>query len=88
MARANNKFKSMIQTARGQGGDGGEADAESKRRSTRGKSSNPDYEATTIYLPKTLKRQAVKILVDDRSHDLSDVMSELLEAWVDKRLEG
>jgi hypothetical protein len=50
----------------------------------KGKSSNPDYESTTIYLPKALKRQAVKILFDDRDRGLSDVVAELLEEWVDK----
>ena len=84
MARPN-RFSKIIKTSRGEQAEGESATATKTRgRPVKGKSSNPDYESTTIYLPKALKRQAVKILFDERDRGLSDVVAELLEEWVDK----
>ena len=89
MARPNNRFRTMIQTARGEQEEGGDAVAVKKLgRPVKGKSSNPDFESTTIYLRKDVKHRAVRILFEekDRGQDrgLSDVLEELLEEWVDK----
>lgn len=85
MARPANRFRTMIKTARGEHDEGGD-DAPVKKlgRPVKGKSSNPDYESTTIYLPKDIKRKAAHILVDDKERGLSDVLTELLTEWVDK----
>ena len=57
-------------------------------RPVKGKSSNPDFESTTIYLRKDVKHRAARILFEEKARGqdrgLSDVLEELLEAWVDK----
>jgi hypothetical protein len=86
MARPTNRYKTMIKTARGEQEDGGEAVAVKKLgRPVKGKSSDPAYESTTIYLEKDLKHRAGRILYENKEHGgLSDVMNELLRGWVDE----
>ena len=87
MARPNNRFRTMIKTARGEQQEGGDAVAVKKLgRPVKGKSSNPDFESTTIYLRKDVKHRAARILFEEKEHGqdrgLSDVLEELLEEWV------
>ena len=47
-----------------------------------GKRSNPDYEPTTVYLRKTTKRSASRLLEDTNARkDLSDLIEDLLLQW-------
>lgn len=86
MARPNNRFRTMIKTARGEQEEGDEAVAVKKLgRPVKGKSSNPDFESTTIYLRKEVKHRALRILFEDKDRGLSDVLEELLEEWLDKQ---
>ena len=49
-----------------------------------GKKSNPDYAATTVLMPKKLRRAAHRKLEDlyGREVDLSDKIEELLTEWI------
>lgn len=51
-----------------------------------GKSSQPEYKKFTLVLKKQTQKQA-KRLADDSEprRDLSDVVQELLEGWIDKQ---
>ena len=85
MARPNNRFRTMIKTARGeQDDDGNNTSVKKLGRPVKGKSSNPDYESTTIYLRKDVKHRAGRILFEDKDRGLSDVLDALLEEWVEK----
>ena len=85
MPRPNNRFKTMIRTARGeQAESNGETATKTRGRPIKGKSSNPDYESTTIYLRKDVKHRALRILFEDKDRGLSDIVEEFLEEWVDK----
>lgn len=46
-----------------------------------GKRSNPDYEQIGIYIPKALHTEVKKLLLEDKSRDFSDLVTELLKAW-------
>jgi hypothetical protein len=87
-----NKFKRMLDTARNQP----EVEdsypepqtelTDSKRgRPATGKRSNPEYASTTIFLKKSTKKAAAKILINEQV-DLSDVLESLLSEWINSRL--
>ena len=49
----------------------------------KGKTSNPDWEQTTVQLKRATKQAAKGILLTrDDGQDLSDVLQQLLEQWV------
>ena len=51
----------------------------------RSKSSNPDYQPTTVILRKRTKRTAARMLQDQETgQDLSDLIEELLSEWIQK----
>jgi hypothetical protein len=50
-----------------------------------GKSSNPEWEQTTVQLKRATKRAARAILLTLEGQDLSEVLQQLLEEWVKKR---
>jgi hypothetical protein len=51
----------------------------------RSKSSDPDYQSTTVILRKRTKRTAARILEDEETgQDLSDLIEELLSEWIRK----
>ena len=88
MARLN-RFTNIMKTARaGQEDDNGATVTKARGRPVKGKSSNPDFESTTIYLRKDVKHRAARILFEEKARGedrgLSDVLEELLEEWVDK----
>lgn len=48
-----------------------------------GKRSNPEFKMYTHYLKRKTQRAAVaKLMAQDDGRDLSDVLQELLDAWV------
>ena len=50
-----------------------------------GKSSNPDYQPTTVILRKRTKRTAARMLEDQETgQDLSDLIEDLLTEWIRK----
>lgn len=50
-----------------------------------GKSSNPGFQRTTVYVEKKLlKRVKVLLLSDLEDRDVSDLVNELLEVWASK----
>ena len=48
------------------------------------KSSNSNYQRTTVYLPKDIHRK-LKFAALDEEKDMSEIMTELIEAWLKKR---
>jgi hypothetical protein len=50
-----------------------------------GKSSNPEWEQTTVQLKRATKQAARAILLTLDGQDLSEVLQQLLEEWVKKR---
>jgi hypothetical protein len=49
----------------------------------RSKSSDPDYQSTTVILRKRTKRTASRMLEDQETgQDLSDLIEELLTEWI------
>jgi hypothetical protein len=59
-----------------------------KRGRPRAKSSDPDYQPTTVILRKTTKRKAAHLLEDrEMGLDLSELIEELLTEWLAKHAE-
>jgi hypothetical protein len=51
-----------------------------------GKSSDPDFQPTTVILRKRTKRTAARILEDQETgQDLSDLIEELLTEWIQRQ---
>ncbi len=51
----------------------------------RSKSSDPDYQATTVILRKRTKRTAARLLEDQETgQDLSDLIEALLTEWIQR----
>lgn len=57
-----------------------------KPRSSRatGKRSDPNFTQVGAYIPKTLHRQVKRLLIDEDG-DLSDLVTQLLQEWVDRK---
>lgn len=51
-----------------------------------GKSADPNYARTTIYLPKQLHKQ-LKSAAMDEERDMSDIVAELVGDWLKARTE-
>jgi len=49
-----------------------------------GKSSNPEWEQTTVQLKRATKQAARAILLTRDRQDLSEVLQQLLEQWVER----
>ena len=53
----------------------------------RSKSSDPEYQSTTLILRKTTKRKASHLLEDrEMGKDLSELVEELLTEWLEKQV--
>ncbi|MBI4739865.1 CopG family transcriptional regulator [Candidatus Woesearchaeota archaeon] len=50
------------------------------------KHKNPDYQRTTLYLPKRLHRK-LKAAAAESDREMSDIMQELVEQWLESRLD-
>ena len=62
-----------------------EAPMERGRGRPRAKSSDPDYQPTTVILRKRTKRTAARILEDEEiGQDLSELIEELLLEWIQR----
>ena len=48
------------------------------------KSKNPDFQRTTVYLPKDLHKK-FKVTAMNEDREMSDIMIELIEQWLDPR---
>ena len=58
--------------------------AKGRGRPATGKRSNPDWKLYSHYLKRNTQRAAVaKLQAEDSELDLSDVLQELLERWID-----
>lgn len=62
-----------------------ETPMERGRGRPRAKSSDPDYQSTTVILRKQTKRTANRLLEDQETgQDLSELIEELLLEWIQK----
>ena len=58
----------------------------SRGRPRNGKRSNPDYKQISALIRKDTHRAVVRVLLDDgKSRDVSDLLQELLQRWLDSR---
>jgi hypothetical protein len=61
-----------------------ETSAPSVGRAKRGKSSDPDYAQTSVYLRReTIKKAQTKLI--EENFDFSDLVESLLRDWVEKK---
>ncbi|MGG6242863.1 hypothetical protein ACQ4N7_30070 [Nodosilinea sp. AN01ver1] len=58
-----------------------EAEPQKRQRKATGKRSDPNYIQVGAYIPIELNKSVKRLLVDD-DKDFSDLVSELLEQWV------
>ncbi len=56
-----------------------------KKGRRKGKRSDPDYEQVGVYIPKKLHIEIKKILVEHQDTDFSDLVSNLLQEWIEKQ---
>jgi hypothetical protein len=95
MARTTNKFAKMMETARVHQAPANDEKVivptpaplpgpRGRGRPATGKRSDPDYETTTVFLRKSTKMGAARLLLGDKHQDLSDVLEKLLAEWVRK----
>jgi hypothetical protein len=56
---------------------------EKRRTRPRGKRSDPNYEQVGAYIPKTLNKKVKRLLIDEDG-DFSDLVTKLLEDWVEQ----
>ena len=52
--------------------------------SKKAKSANPDYNRTTVYLPKKMHK-LLKAIALDEEREMSSIVEELIETWLSKR---
>jgi len=50
-----------------------------------GKRSRSDYKQVGAYIPKDLDRQVKRLLIDNDEIDFSDLVTQLLEEWVNRQ---
>lgn len=66
----------------------GEAEAppqKRKRGRPPGKRSDPNWEQIGLFLPVELHRQVKKNLIDIKDKDLSELVAELLQGWIEEQ---
>lgn len=54
-----------------------------RQRNVRGKRSDPSYRLIGLYVPRAVYDDVRRLLVGRRDHDLSDLVSSLLRAWLE-----
>ena len=52
--------------------------------SKKAKSANPDYNRTTMYLPKKMHKQLKAIALDEEK-EMSSIVEELIDSWLNSR---
>jgi hypothetical protein len=63
--------------------------AERRQGRAPGKRSNPEWKLYSHFLKKRTQREAMAILrAEDTGRDLSDVLQELLQNWIDAQVES
>jgi hypothetical protein len=60
------------------------AGAEKNEAGRTTKSTDPTYQRTTLYIPKTLHRQFKSATIDD-GQEMSEVMEKLIQQWLESR---
>ena len=74
------------ETSRGPAEDDYSHTVSARGRPRNGKRSNPDYKQISALIRKDTHRAVVRVLLDDaESRDVSDLLQELLQRWLDRR---
>jgi Ribbon-helix-helix protein, copG family len=82
------RFENLFKVARSQPSESAAAEPEqavndSDRQLAKHK--NPDYQRTTLYLPKAIHRK-LKAAAAESDREMSDIMEELVEQWLESRI--
>jgi predicted ABC-class ATPase len=56
-----------------------------KKGRSRGKRSNAGYTQVGAYIPKALKKQIDRLLIDEDETDFSDLVTQLLQDWISSK---
>ena len=84
MAKRENRFRAMSEALQGKI-QPEQVESPSPSRKRGGKRSNPDCVQVGAYIPKDLKRQVQKLLIDEEDLDFSDLVTQLLADWVKRQ---
>jgi hypothetical protein len=80
-----NRFAGLFSTARvTQPVEPASVRKEKKEAERTTKSTDPTYQRTTLYIPKTLHRQFKSATIDD-DQEMSEVMEKLIQEWLESR---
>lgn len=55
------------------------------KRKKKGKRSDPNFIQVGVYVPKQLHLTVKKLLLDDPAQDMSDLVTHLLQGWVENQ---
>ncbi|NJL81289.1 MAG: CopG family transcriptional regulator [Richelia sp. RM2_1_2] len=78
------RFDELIDAARSRQKRDNPQDSSEENVTFKSKSTDPDYVRTTVYLPKKLHRK-LKLAAAADERQMSDIISELLEKWLDEK---
>lgn len=78
------RFDELIDAARSRHKRDNSRDFNEEKVSFKSKSTDPDYVRTTVYLPKKLHRK-LKLAAAADERQMSDIMTELVEQWLEKK---
>ena len=85
-ARQSDKLNSTDEVSYPPAEDGRSHTVSARGRPRNGKRSNPDYKQISALIRKDTHRAVVRALLDEgESRDVSDLLQELLQRWVDRR---
>lgn len=79
-----NRFDELIDAARSRQKRDRPQESTEEKVTFKSKSTDPDYVRTTVYLPKKLHR-SLKLAAAADDRQMSDIITELLEKWFDKK---
>ena len=80
-----NRFKNLSAALKGQNlPSQQEATAVPLSKRKGGKRSDPNYVQVGVYVPKTLHLEVKKLLLEHPEMDMSDLVGELLQVWVEE----
>ena len=82
---AQSKFDAIFDRKREEESAYSEGMERKKRGRPAGKRSNPEYAQVTAYIPRTLHDEVKILLIRDGGKEFSELVSELLSEWMQKR---
>lgn len=85
MKDGNSRFDALFGAAKQGKGNEQSSDIQTSKQvdAQMSKSKDPDFQRTTIYMPRTLHRR-FKAAVAIRDEDMSDIVTLLVEQWLER----